>query len=185
MKISLFAVLLSLQAAALSAEPGQALSQLGALVPAGSAQAAPALPAARPAPVKNAPAITAAKTGSPKTASPAGAKEETAGEPAMKMWMALDLMTKFENVALHVINGGTDSLTVESLQCAEDNYAACSMFVTLNGQRKMVVTVDAGAKLIAALAENGFYQEEENWTVGVSRAECSKTGEEYACSFQP
>ena len=59
------------------------------------------------------------------------------------------------------------------------------MFVTFNGERKLVVTLDAAGKLILALASNGFYQEEENWTVYVSRAECRKTGGDYSCSFQP
>jgi len=110
---------------------------------------------------------------------------ETTGAPAKEMWTALDLAARLEQADFHVINGGTDSLLAESLNCSEDNYAACSMFVTLNGARKLVVTLDAGPKLILALASNSFYQEEENWTVGVSAAQCRKTGDEYSCTFKP
>lgn len=58
------------------------------------------------------------------------------------------------------------------------------MSVAVNGERKLLVTRDAGEKLISA-ADNGFYQEEESRTVYVGRAECRKTGEEYSCTFRP
>lgn len=105
------------------------------------------------------------------------------GKPAKMMWEALNLMAKFEDLPLHVIDGETDTLAVRSLACASEMYDACSFFVKVNGAEKLVVHTDAAGKLIDALYENGIYPSEDDPSLSqsVSAVSCSKTRDNFDC----
>jgi hypothetical protein len=112
-------------------------------------------------------------------------RAEASGAAAGELWKALDLVSKLEDVDFHAISGDRDVLTADSISCVDDNYVACSMFVTVNGERKLIVTLDAAAKLIRAFYTNGFYFDEETWILYASRAQCVKTAEDYSCVLEP
>jgi len=111
------------------------------------------------------------------------ARARVNGPAAQKMWEALNLMAKFEDLPLHVIEGNSDTLTVARLACASEQYDACSFFVKVNGADKMIVHTDAAGKIIDALYANGIYPSEDDpslsqWAASVS---CSKTNGNYDC----
>jgi len=105
------------------------------------------------------------------------------GAAARKMWEALNLMAKLEDLPLHVITGNSDTLAVRSLTCASEMYDACSFFVKVNGAEKLIVHTDAAGKLIDALYENGIYPSEDDPSLSQSAGSvsCSKTNDYYDC----
>ncbi|HBE89452.1 MAG TPA: hypothetical protein DDW67_09980 [Elusimicrobia bacterium] len=76
-------------------------------------------------------------------------------------------------------------LTAESVSCVDENYTACSMFVTVEGERKLIVTLDASVKMIRAFYSNGFAFDDETGILYASRVSCSRAGEDYACALRP
>lgn len=105
------------------------------------------------------------------------------GEPARKMWEALNLMAKLEDLPLHVIDGASDKIEVRSLTCASEMYDACSFFVKVNGTEKMIVHTDAAGKIIDALYANGIYPSEDDPSLSQSagNVSCTKTNGQYDC----
>ena len=105
------------------------------------------------------------------------------GPAAQKMWEALNLMAKLEDLPLHVVDGNSDTLAVRSLTCASEMYDACSFFVKVNGAEKMVVHTDAAGKIIDALYANGIYPSEDDASLSQSAGSvsCSKTNDYYDC----
>lgn len=105
------------------------------------------------------------------------------GEPARKMWEALNLMAKLEDLPLHVISGASDTIEVRSLTCASEMYDACSFFVKVNGAEKLIVHTDAAGKIIDALYANGIYPSEDDPSLSQSAGNvaCSKTNGQYDC----
>ena len=115
----------------------------------------------------------------------AAGRVQAAGAPAKELWKALDFVTKVEETDFHVISGDKDVLAADSLSCVDENYVACSMFVTVNGERKLLVTLDGGAKVIRALYSNGFEFDEETGILYAARVSCSMAGEVYSCELEP
>jgi len=113
-----------------------------------------------------------------------GENDRTSTAAAREMWEALDLVAKLENADFHSVSAGGDSLAAESVSCVDENYTACSMFVNVAGERKLLVTLDAAAKLIRAFYANGFEFDEETGTLYASRVDCAKTGAGYSCQLQ-
>jgi hypothetical protein len=105
------------------------------------------------------------------------------GPAAQKMWEALSMMAKLENLPLNVISGNSDTIEVRNLTCASEMYDACSMFVKVNGAEKMLVHTAAAAQIIEALYENGIYpvQDDASASQSVAFVSCSKTGAAYDC----
>ena len=108
------------------------------------------------------------------------------GDPARKMWEALNLMAKLEDLPLHVVDGNTDTISVRSLTCASEQYDACSMFVMVDGKEKMIVHTDAAGKIIDALYENGIYPSEDDpsYSQHASRVSCSATNGKFDCVIE-
>ena len=113
------------------------------------------------------------------------AKMRVNGPAAQKMWEALNLMAKLEDLSLHVIDGGSDTIAVRSLTCASEMYDACSFFVKVNGAEKMIVHTDAAGKIIDALYANGVYPSEDDPSLSQSagNVSCSKTNDHYECAI--
>ena len=111
------------------------------------------------------------------------AKARVNGAAAQKMWEALNLMAKLEDLPLHVVDGNSDTIAVRSLTCASEMYDACSFFVKVNGAEKLIVHTDAAGKLIDALYANGIYPSEDDSSLSQSagNVSCSKTGDKYDC----
>ncbi len=107
------------------------------------------------------------------------------GPAAQKMWEALNLMAKLEDLPIHVVEGSSDTLAVRSLTCASEMYDACSFFVKVNGAEKMIVHTDAAAKIIDALYANGIYPVEDDPSLSQSagNVSCSKTNDYYECAI--
>ena len=105
------------------------------------------------------------------------------GEPARKMWEALNLMAKLEDLPLHVISGASDTIEVRSLTCASEMYDACSLFVKVDGEEKMIVHLDAACKIIDALYANGIYPSEDDPSLSQSagHVSCTKTNDKFDC----
>lgn len=116
----------------------------------------------------------------------AAARTRSNGEPARKMWEALNLMAKLEDLPLHVVDGNSDTISVRSLTCASEMYDACSMFVTVDGKEKLLVHLDAAGKIIDALYENGIYPSEDDPSLSqsASRVSCTKANGKYDCLIQ-
>lgn len=116
----------------------------------------------------------------------AAARVRSNGEPARKMWEALNLMAKLENLPLHTVAGASDTIAVRSLTCASEMYDACSMFVTVDGKEKMIVHLDAAGKIIDALYENGIYPSEDDpsYSQSASRVSCTNTGGKFDCVIE-
>ncbi len=114
-----------------------------------------------------------------------GGKTRGAGPAAQKMWEALNLMAKFEDLPLHVIDGNADTIAVRSLTCASEMYDACSFFVKVNGAEKLIVHTDAAGKIIDALYENGIYPSEDDPSLSQSagNVSCTKTDGTYECAI--
>ena len=114
-----------------------------------------------------------------------GGRPRVSGAAAQKMWEALNLMAKFEDLPLHVIDGNSDTLSVRSLTCASEMYDACSFFVKVNGTEKLIVHTDAAGKIIDALYDNGIYPGEDDPSLSQSAGDvsCSRTGGVYDCSI--
>jgi hypothetical protein len=111
------------------------------------------------------------------------ARARVNGPAAQKMWEALNLMAKFEDLPLHAVENGSDTIAVRSLTCASEQYDACSFFVKVNGAEKMIVHTDAAGKIIDALYANGIYPSEDDPSLSQSAGSvsCSKTGDNYDC----
>ena len=105
------------------------------------------------------------------------------GAAARKMWEALNLMAKFEDLPLHVISGASDTIGVRSLTCASEMYDACSLFVKVDGEEKMIVHLDAACKIIDALYANGIYPSEDDPSLSQSagHVSCTKTNDKFDC----
>jgi len=105
------------------------------------------------------------------------------GPAAEKMWEALSLMAKLEDLPLHVINGNSDTIEVRNLTCASEMYDACSLFVKVNGADKLLVHTGAAGQLIDALYENGIYpsQDDPSMSQSASFVSCTRTGVLYDC----
>ncbi|OGR42691.1 MAG: hypothetical protein A2X35_01705 [Elusimicrobia bacterium GWA2_61_42] len=105
------------------------------------------------------------------------------GPAAQKMWEALNLMAKLEDLPLHVVVGASDTLQVRSLTCASEMYDACSFFVKVDGAEKMIVHTDSAGKIIDALYANGIYPSEDDPSLSQSAGSvsCSKTNGAYDC----
>lgn len=105
------------------------------------------------------------------------------GSAAEKMWQALDLMAKLEDLPLHVISGASDTIEVRSLTCASEMYDACSMFVRVNGAEKMLVHTGAAGQIIEALYANGIYpsQDDPGMSQSAAAVSCTKNGALYDC----
>lgn len=112
------------------------------------------------------------------------AAANTTGPDAEKLWRALDLMAKFENLPIHQTEGDKDTLQVEKLACAYENYYACSFFVKVNGISRMIVDTDAAGKIIEGLAYNGIEPDEDDGTIYVGKVSCTKAGEQFSCVLE-
>lgn len=110
---------------------------------------------------------------------------ETAGAAAAEMWKALNLVSVMEEADFHAVADGRDTLTAESVSCVDENYTACSMFVSVAGERKLIVTLDASVKVIRAFYSNGFAFDDETGILYAARVSCSKAGDDYACELEP
>lgn len=110
---------------------------------------------------------------------------ETQGSAAREMWKALNFVSMVEEADFHVIEGGKDVLAAESVSCVDEHYTACSMFVNVEGERKLIVTLDASVKVIRAFYSNGFSFDDETGILYASRVSCSRSGEDYSCSLLP
>ncbi len=108
---------------------------------------------------------------------------ETAGSAAAEMWKALNFVSVIEEIDFHAVADGKDTLTAESVSCVDENYTACSMFVSVAGERKLIVTLDASVKLIRAFYANGFAFDDETGILYAARVSCSKAGEAYSCEL--
>lgn len=108
------------------------------------------------------------------------------GEPARKMWEALNLMGKLEDIQIHTVDGGADTVAVRKLTCASEMYDACSMFVTVDGKEKMIVHLDAAGKIIDALYDNGIYPSEDDPSLSqaAGNVSCTKAGGKYDCVIE-
>lgn len=108
------------------------------------------------------------------------------GEPARKMWEALNLMAKLEDLPIHTVEGDTDTISVRSLACASEMYDACSMFVKVNGEEKLIVHLDAAGRIIDALYAAGIYPSEDDPSLSqtASLVSCSKTKGAYSCRIE-
>lgn len=108
------------------------------------------------------------------------------GEPARKMWEALNLMAKLEDLPIHTVEGDTDTISVRSLACASEMYDACSMFVKVNGEEKLIVHLDAAGKIIDALYAAGIYPSEDDPSLSqtASLVSCSRTNGAYDCRIE-
>jgi len=108
------------------------------------------------------------------------------GEPARKMWEALNLMGKLEDIQIHTVDGGSDTVSVRSLACASEMYDACSMFVKVDGKEKLIVHLDAANKIIDALYDNGIYPSEDDPSMSqsASRVSCTKAAGKYDCVIE-
>jgi hypothetical protein len=115
----------------------------------------------------------------------ASGRVQAVGTPAKELWKALDFVSKIEDIDFHSVSGDKDVLAAESVSCVDENYVACSMFVNVNGERKLLVTMDAGAKVIRALYSNGFAFDDETGILYAARLSCSRTGEDYSCEIEP
>ena len=111
------------------------------------------------------------------------ARARVNGPAAQKMWEALNMMAKFEDLQLHVIIGDTDTLAVRKLTCASEQYDACSLFVNVNGAEKLIVHTDAAGKIIDALYANGIYPSEDDPSLSqsVESVSCSRTNGLFEC----
>lgn len=105
------------------------------------------------------------------------------GPAAEKMWEALSLMAKLEDLPLHVISGNSDTIEVRNLTCASEMYNACSLFVKVNGVEKMLVHTGAAGQIIDALYANGIYpsQDDSSMSQSASFVSCTKTAALYDC----
>ena len=105
------------------------------------------------------------------------------GPAAQKMWEALNLMAKLEDLQLHVIDGNSDTIAVRNLTCASEMYDACSLFVKVNGAEKLIVHLDAAGKIIDALYANGIYPSEDDPSLSQSAGDvsCTKNNGLYEC----
>lgn len=114
------------------------------------------------------------------------ARARVNGPAAQKLWEALNLMAKLEDLPLHVIGNGSDTLSVRSLTCASEMYDACSFFVKVNGAEKLIVHTDAAGKIIDALYANGIYPSEDDPSLSQSAGDvsCSNTGGRYECVIE-
>jgi hypothetical protein len=121
--------------------------------------------------------------GGAKRAARGGVK--AAGPAAMEMWKALNFVSVIEEMDFHAVADGKDVLAADSVSCVDENYTACSMFVTVAGERKLLVTYDASVKLIRAFYSNGFAFDDETGILYASRVRCSKSGEDCACELEP
>lgn len=166
MKKTMLITLVSL-AMPVSAQNG-ALSQLEDSAPVAAADLA------IPAPVVREAAVSVAREGA-----------EAADAAAKDMWRALDLVSMIEGVDFHAVEGDRDVLAADSISCVNDHYTACSMLVTVEGERKLIVTLEASVNLIQAFYSNGFDFDDETGILNASRVSCSKTGEAYACELEP
>ncbi|HAN04102.1 MAG TPA: hypothetical protein DCW72_06440 [Elusimicrobia bacterium] len=108
------------------------------------------------------------------------------GEPARKMWEALNLMGKLEDIQIHTVDGDADTIAVRSLTCASEMYDACSLFVTVDGKEKMIVHLDAAGKIIDALYDNGIYPSEDDPSLSqsASRVSCTRAAGKYDCVIE-
>jgi len=113
------------------------------------------------------------------------ARARVNGPAARKMWEALNLMAKLEALPLHVIENGSDTISVRSLTCASEMYDACSFFVKVNGAEKLIVHTDAAGKIIDALYANGIYPSEDDPSLSQSagNVSCSNTNGRYECTI--
>ena len=113
------------------------------------------------------------------------ARARVNGPAAQKLWEALNLMAKLEDLPLHVIENGSDTLSVRSLTCASEMYDACSFFVKVNGAEKLIVHMDAAGKIIDALYANGIYPSEDDPSLSQSagNVSCSNTNGRYECTI--
>ena len=114
------------------------------------------------------------------------ARARVNGPAAQKMWEALNLMAQLEDLPLHSVEGGADTLAVRKLACASEMYDACSFFATVNGQEKLIVHLDAAGKIIDALYANGIYPSEDDPSLSQTAefVSCSKTGDKYDCEIK-
>ena len=120
-------------------------------------------------------------------AAAAGAwRMQSNGDPARKLWKALDLMGKLEDLPVHTVEGASDTISVRSLSCVSEMYEACSFFVNVNGAEKLVVHQDAAGKIIDALYDHGIYPSEDDPSLSqsVKKVSCTNTNEKYECTLE-
>ncbi|MDA8132517.1 MAG: hypothetical protein M0011_13520 [Elusimicrobia bacterium] len=119
-------------------------------------------------------------------AAAAAARMQSNGDPARKLWKALDLMGKLEDIQIHTVNGASDTISVRSLSCVSEMYEACSLFVNVNGTEKLIVHQDAAGKIIDALYDHGIYPSEDDPSLSqsVKKVSCTNTNEKYECTLE-
>ncbi|MDA8243696.1 MAG: hypothetical protein M0025_06200 [Elusimicrobia bacterium] len=120
------------------------------------------------------------------SAAAAAARMQSNGDPARKLWKALDLMGKLEDLPIHSVDGASDTISVRSLSCVSEMYEACSLFVNVNGTEKLIVHRDAAGKIIEALYDHGIYPSEDDPSLSqsVKKVSCTNTGEKYECTLE-
>ncbi|MDA8131284.1 MAG: hypothetical protein M0011_07240 [Elusimicrobia bacterium] len=120
------------------------------------------------------------------SAAAAAARMQSNGDPARKLWKALDLMGKLEGIQIHTVDGASDTISVRSLSCVSEMYEACSLFVAVNGTEKLIVHQDAAGKIIEALYDHGIYPSEDDPSLSqsVKKVSCTNTSEKYECTLE-
>lgn len=110
----------------------------------------------------------------------------TSGLKAKSLWTSIDIMAKLEGVDFHVIKPNADELELDSINCASENYYACSFWVMLKNEKKMIVATDGARNFMSAMYENGVpLDSDDSSRIGAKHILCSKSDAEYRCAIIP
>ena len=99
------------------------------------------------------------------------------------IWHSIDLISKFED--LPIIKSDTEKqfFEIDKIECVFESYDACSFFSDINGERKLIVSIDGSSKLISGLEQAGVGLDAESDRLEAQKLSCSKTGVDASCTI--
>lgn len=106
------------------------------------------------------------------------------GTQATKLWNSIDSIGKIENVQIIQTENGQQAIHLDHIACVFEMYNACSMFVPLPTERKMIVALEGTADFMKQLANVGVYVDEEEARMYMTSIDCSNDGKDIICKIE-
>jgi len=94
--------------------------------------------------------------------------------PSLDIWRAVDLIAKIDTLPLIKTDGRSEFLELDKIECVFDYYKACSFFSDINGQRKLIVSLEGSHDLIRSLKYAGVPEDTEGPRIEARNLKCFK-----------
>jgi hypothetical protein len=111
------------------------------------------------------------------------AQIDVSGGQAARLWSRIESIGKNENVQVVQTENNQQVIHLGRVSCVFEMYNACSIFVNIGTDKKMIVALDGTAEFMNQLAAAGVWVDEERAQIGVNGIDCITDENQTRCKL--